>query len=72
MKYELRGKIMKKFNGLKAKTYSYLIDDSSEDKEAKGTENCVIKRKLKFENCKNWLETIKLENKINHLIKLSI
>ena len=72
MKYELRGKIMKKFNGLKAKTYSYLIDDSSEDKAAKGTKNCVIKRKLKFENCKNWLETIKLENKINHLIKLSI
>ena len=26
---------MKKFVGLKAKTYSYLIDDGSEDKKAK-------------------------------------
>ena len=30
------------------KTYSYLIDDGSEDKKAKRTPNCVIKRKLKF------------------------
>ena len=29
---------------------SYLIDDGGEDKKAKGTEKCVIKRKLKFEN----------------------
>ena len=37
MKDELRGKIMIKFVGLRAKTYSYLIDDGSEDKKAKGT-----------------------------------
>ena len=36
MKNELGGKIMKKFLGLRAKTYSYLIDDGSEDKKAKG------------------------------------
>ena len=44
---------MKKFVGLIAKTYSYLIDDSSEDKKAKGTKKC-LKRKHKFkfyENC---------------------
>ena len=41
-----------KFSGLRAKTYSYLIDDSSEDKEAKSTKNCIIKRKFKFENYK--------------------
>ena len=34
MKDELGGKVMKKFVGLKAKTYSYLIDDGSEDKKA--------------------------------------
>ena len=37
MKNELRGKIMKKIVGLRAKTYSYLIDESSEDKKEKGT-----------------------------------
>ena len=72
MKDELGGKIMTKFVGLRAKTYSYLIDDGSEDKKAKGTKNCVIKRKLKFENYKNCLEATQLENKINHLEKNKI
>ena len=30
-------KIMKNLVGLRAKTYSYLIDDDNEDKKAKGT-----------------------------------
>ena len=47
---------MAKFAGLRAKTYTYLIDDGSEDKKAKGTKKCVIKRKVKFENYKNCLE----------------
>ena len=37
MKDELGRKIMTKLVGLRAKTYSYLIDDGSEDKKAKGT-----------------------------------
>ena len=37
MKDKLGGKIMAKFVGLRAKTYSYLIEDGSEDKKAKGT-----------------------------------
>ena len=53
MKDELGGKIMTKFVGLKAKTYSYLIDDGSEDKKTKGTKKRVIKRKSKFEYYKN-------------------
>ena len=36
MKDELSGKIMVKFVGLRAKTYSYLTDDGKEDKKAKG------------------------------------
>ena len=35
MKYKLGGKIMKEFFGLKAKTYSYLINDGSKDKKQK-------------------------------------
>ena len=50
MKNQLGGKIMPKFVGLRAKTYSYLIDEGSEDKKANDTINCVIKRKLIFEN----------------------
>ena len=69
MKDELGGKIMTKFNGLRAKTYFYLIDDDSEDKKAKGTKICVIKRKLKFENYKNCLEATQLENKTNYVEK---
>ena len=69
MKDELGGKIMTKFFGLRAKAYSYLIDDGSEDKKAKNTKKCVIKRILKFENYKNWLKTTQLENKINCLEK---
>ena len=52
MKDELSGKIMTKFIGLRAKMYSYLIEDSNEDKKAKGTKKCVIKGKLKLENYK--------------------
>ena len=50
MKDKLGGKIIAKFVGLRAKTYSYLIDVDSEHKQAKGTKKCVIKRQLKFEN----------------------
>ena len=38
---------MKESVGLKAKAYSYLIDDSSYDKKAKWTKKCVIKKKKK-------------------------
>ena len=55
---------MTKFAGLRANTYSYLIDSGSEDKKAKSTKTCFIKRKLKFENYKTCLEATQLENKI--------
>ena len=69
MKDELGGKMMSKFVGVRAKTYSYLIDGGREDKKEKGTKKCIIKRKIKFENC---LEVTHLENKINYLEKNEI
>ena len=44
---------MKRFVETGAKTYIYILDDGSEDKEAKETKKSVIKRKIKFENYKN-------------------
>ena len=49
---------------------SYLTDDGSEDKQAKDTKMCAIKRKLKFENYKNCLQATKFEKNIQKNIKL--
>ena len=55
MKDELGGKTMTEFVALRPKTYSYLMDDGRNDKKAKGTKKCVIKRRLKFNDYKNCL-----------------
>ena len=72
MKDELGVKIMKEFIALRTKTYSYLIDNKDEDKTAKGTKKCVMKRKLKFEDYKYCLEAAHIENKIKYLEKNKI
>ena len=55
MKDELGGRIITEFFALRPKTYSYLTDDFKEDKNAKGTKKCVIKRMIKFDDYKNCL-----------------
>ena len=55
MKDELGGKIIMEFVTLRPKTYSYLTDDCKEDKKAKGTKKCVIKRMIEFNDYKNCL-----------------
>ena len=52
MKDELGGKIVTEFVTLRPKIYSYLTDDCKEDKKAKGTKKCVIKRMSKFNDYK--------------------
>ena len=54
-KDELGGKTIIEFCALRSKTYTYLMDDDSEKKKAKGTKKCAIKRKLMFENYKDCL-----------------
>ena len=67
-KDELGGKIMTKFSALRAKTYSFLIDDFTDDdyeknrivnKKAKGTKKYVVKRKILF----NYLDSFS-KNKV--------
>ena len=55
MKDELEGKVITEFVALRPKTYSYLTDDCREDKKAKGTKKCVIKRMIKFDDYKKCL-----------------
>ena len=55
MKNELGGGIVNEFVALRPKAYSYRTDDLVELKKAKGTEKCVIKNMLKFDDYKNCL-----------------
>ena len=55
MKDELGGKIITEFVTLRPRTYSYLTDNGKEDKKAKGTKKCVIKKMIKFNDYKKYL-----------------
>ena len=55
MKDELGGKIITEFVTLRPKTYSFLTDDGKEDKKAKGTKKCIIKKMTKFNDYKKCL-----------------
>ena len=63
---------MKEFVALRAKTYAYLMDNDGEEKKAKGTKTCVIKRELMFENYKDCLfngeSILKLQNSDHHKV----
>ena len=63
---------MKKFVGLRPKTYNYLTHEGRIDKKTKRTKRCVIKRKPKLKDYKNCLEATQLENEINHLEKMKL
>ena len=55
MKDELGGKTITEFVTLRPKTYSFLTDDGKENKKAKGTKKCIIKKKIKFSDYKKCL-----------------
>ena len=55
MKDELGERVVTEFVTLRPKTYSHLTDDCKEDKKAKETKKCVIKRMVKFNYYRNCL-----------------
>ena len=55
MKDELGGCIITEFVALRPKTYSYITNDFTELKKAKGTKKCVVKKMLRFDDYKNCL-----------------
>ena len=54
-KDELGGKIIKEFCALRAKTYTYLMNDDNKKKKTKGVKRCVKNGKLMFKNYKDSL-----------------
>ena len=55
MKGKLGGEIMTEFVAFIPRVYSYLMEDGSEAKKAKGTKKSVIKRVVKFNDYKSRL-----------------
>ena len=49
-KDKLGAKIIAEFCALRAKAYSYKLDDDTENKKAKGTKKCIVKREIIFQN----------------------
>ena len=68
-KDELGGKIMKGVYALRVKIYTYLMDDDSEKKKAKGVKKCIIKRWPMFENYKDSLfnDNTTLRSQLKHI-----
>ena len=70
-KDESGGKVMKEFVGLRTKAYSYLMDDDSEHKKAKGTKKCIIKRQFMFKNYADCLFNYKIILKSQQRLKIN-
>ena len=71
MERELGRNIMIKFVELRAKNYSYLIDDDIVKIKKKKTQKCVSqKENLNLKKCKNCLKANQLENNIKKFMIL--
>ena len=62
LKDELAGKMTKEFHGLKAKSYSYLTDDVSDDKSRKHRK-CIIKNDVHLKILKTTQQLVNLKIK---------
>ena len=56
-KDEAAGKVIKEFVGLRAKLYSYKMDEGKENKRCKGIKKAVVEKSIRHEDYKTCLET---------------
>ena len=68
-KDEAAGKIIKEFVGLRAKLYSYKMEEGKENKRCKGIKKAVVERSITHEDYKTCLETGKEQLRRQNIIR---
>ena len=68
-KDEAAGKIIKEFVGLRAKLYSYKMEEGKENKRCKGIKKAVVEKSITHENYKTCLETGKEQLRRQNIIR---
>ena len=68
-KDEEAGKIIKEFVGLRAKLYSYKMDEGKENKRCKGIKKAVVEKSISHENYKICLQTGKEQLRRQNIIR---
>ena len=68
-KDEAAGKVIKEFVGLRAKLYSYKMDEGKENKRCKGIKKAVVERTIRHEDYKKCLTTGKEQLRKQNIIR---
>ena len=68
-KDEAAGKIIKEFVGLRAKLYSFKMDEGKENKRCKGIKKAVVEKSITHEDYKTCLETGKEQLRRQNIIR---
>ena len=68
-KDEAAGKVIKEFVGLRAKLYSYKMDEGKENKRCKGIKKAVVEKSIRHEDYKTCLETGKEQLRRQNIIR---
>ena len=68
-KDEAAGKIIKEFVGLRAKLYSYKMDEGKENKRCKGIKKAVVEKSIRHEDYKTCLTTGKEQLRRQNIIR---
>ena len=68
-KDETAGKVIKEFVGLRAKLYSYKMDEGKENKRCKGIKKAVVEKSIRHEDYKTCLQTGKEQLRRQNIIR---